>query len=51
MQPALRKTLKIAGWSFGTLFLLLCTFVGLLAFPGFLFAHKLAARKPGGLFR
>jgi hypothetical protein len=36
------KTLKVAGWSIGTLFALLALFVGLLAFPGFLFAHKLA---------
>jgi hypothetical protein len=35
------KTLKVAGWSIGTLFALLALFVGLLAFPGFLFAHKL----------
>lgn len=41
MRPTLRKTLKVTGWSFGGLFLLLGTFVGLLLFPGFLFAHKL----------
>ena len=41
MKPKLRKTLKVAGWSFGGLLLLLGTFVGLLLFPGFLFAHKL----------
>jgi hypothetical protein len=29
------------GWSFGGILLLLGTLVGLLAFPGFLFAHKL----------
>ena len=41
MHSTLRKTLKVAGWSFGSLFVLLVTFVALLAFPGFLFAHKL----------
>jgi hypothetical protein len=41
MQKAVRKTLKVAGWSVGALALLLATFMGLLAFPGFLFAHKL----------
>jgi hypothetical protein len=41
MHAALRKSLKVAGWSFGTLFALLALFAGLLAFPGFLFAHKL----------
>ena len=41
MRATIRKTLKVAGWSFGALFTLLCIFVGLLAFPGFLFAHKL----------
>jgi len=41
MHSSVRKTLKVAGWSFGTLFLLLCIFLGLLLFPGFLFAHRL----------
>jgi len=41
MHKAARRTLKVTGWSFGGLVLLLGTFIGLLAFPGFLFAHKL----------
>jgi hypothetical protein len=41
MRSTLRKTLKVAGWSFGGLVLLFSTFMGLLLFPGFLFAHKL----------
>jgi len=41
MRATVRKTLKIAGWSFGALLALLGIFVGLLLFPGFLFAHKL----------
>ncbi|HEU4781369.1 MAG TPA: hypothetical protein VFS58_15920 [Steroidobacteraceae bacterium] len=41
MHPKLRKLLKVSGWTFGGLMLLLGTFVGLLLFPGFLFAHKL----------
>ena len=41
MHRTVRETLKVAGWSLGGLALLLGTFVGLLAFPGFLFAHKL----------
>jgi len=41
MHSRVRRTLKVAGWSFGTLLLLLCIFMGLLLFPGFLFAHKL----------
>jgi hypothetical protein len=41
IRTRVRKTLKVAGWAFGAVFLLLATFLGLLAFPGFLFAHKL----------
>lgn len=41
MRPTLRKTLRITGWSLGSVVLLLGAFVGLLAFPGLLFAHKL----------
>ena len=37
----MRKTLRITGWSFGGGILLsLGAFIGLLVFPGFLFAHK-----------
>lgn len=45
MGRRLRKTLKIAGWSFGGLFALVVMFVGLLAFPGFMFAHQLEYRN------
>ncbi len=45
MGRRLRKTLKIAGWSFGGLFALVAMFVGLLAFPGFMFAHQLEYRN------
>jgi len=41
MHPKVRKTLTVAVWSFGALTLLLAVFIGCLAFPGFLFAHKL----------
>lgn len=41
MNSALRKTLRVTGWSFGSLVVLLGAFIALLAFPGFLFAHKL----------
>ena len=45
MGPRLRKTLKVTGWSFGGLLMLLVAFVGLLAFPGFMFAHQLEYRN------
>jgi hypothetical protein len=35
----MRKALRITGWSFGGILLSLGAFVGLLVFPGFLFAH------------
>ena len=42
----MRKTLRITGWSFGGGILLsLGAFVGLLVFPGFLFAHKTEYRN------
>lgn len=41
MGPRLRKTLKVSGWSFGSLLVLLVAFVGPLAYPGFMFAHQL----------
>ena len=41
MHSTLRKSLKFAGWSLGGVFVLLGIFIALLAFPGFLFAHKL----------
>jgi hypothetical protein len=41
IRTRVRKTLKVAGWAFAAVFLVLATFMGLLAFPGFLFAHKL----------
>lgn len=41
MHITLRRAFKVAGWSFGTLLLLLCIFLGLLLFPGFLFAHRI----------
>lgn len=41
MGPRLRKTLKVTGWSFGSLLVLLVAFVGPLAYPGFMFAHQL----------
>lgn len=45
MGPRLRKTLKITGWSFGGLLALLGVFIGLLVFPGFMFAHQLEYRN------
>ena len=45
MGQRLRNTLKITGWSFGGLFALVAAFVGLLAFPGFMFAHQLEYRN------
>ena len=45
MGPRLRKTLKITGWSFGGLLALVGLFIGLLAFPGFMFAHQLEFRN------
>jgi len=41
MNSTRRKSLKVAGWSFGSLAMLLAVFMALLAFPGFLFAHKI----------
>jgi hypothetical protein len=35
-----RKVLRIAGWSLGSLLVLLAAFIALLAFPGFMFAHE-----------
>ena len=45
MGHRLRKALKITGWSFGGLLVLVAAFVGLLAFPGFMFAHQLEYRN------
>ena len=45
MGSGLRKALRIGGWSFGGLLLLVVLFVGLLAFPGFMFAHQLEYRN------
>lgn len=45
MGTRIRRTLKITGWSFGGLLLLIVAFVGLLAFPGFMFAHQLEYRN------
>jgi len=40
-----RRTLKACGWTLGGLLALLLVFTGLLAFPGFLFAHQLEHRN------
>jgi hypothetical protein len=45
MGQRLGKILKITGWSFGGLLALVAAFVGLLAFPGFIFAHQLEYRN------
>ena len=45
MNPAFKKALKIGGWSLGGLLGLLLIFIGLLAFPGFMFAHQLEYRN------
>ena len=45
MRTGIRKALKITGWSFGSLLVLLAVFVSLLAFPGFMFAHQLEYRN------
>jgi len=45
MNPTLKKTLKAGGWSLGGLLALLILFVGLLAFPGFMFAHQVEYRN------
>lgn len=45
MGTRIRRALKITGWSFGGLLLLIVAFVGLLAFPGFMFAHQLEYRN------
>ena len=45
MNRVLKKTLVISGWSLGTVLALLGAFIGLLAFPGFMFAHQLEYRN------
>ena len=42
MNRRLRGILKLMGWSIGGFVLLLTAFAGLLAFPGFMFAHEVA---------
>lgn len=41
MSSRLRRVLKISGWCFGSLLVVVGAFIGLLAFPGFMFAHQL----------
>ena len=45
MKPAVRRTLRICGWSFGALLLPAVVFAGLLAFPGLFFAQKFEYRN------
>jgi hypothetical protein len=40
MTLTIRGVLKATGWTLGGLFLVLLMFVGLLAFPAFMFAHE-----------
>src|SRR5262245_46550951 len=40
MTSGFRTVLKSTGWSLVPLFLVLVVFVGLLTFPGFMFAHE-----------
>jgi hypothetical protein len=42
MATRLRRILKTTGWSIGGVLLLVIVFVGLLAFPGFMFAHSVS---------
>lgn len=45
MNPTFKKALKAGGWSLGGVLGLLVILIGLLAFPGFMFAHQLAYRN------
>ena len=45
MNRTLAKTMKVGGWASGGLVSLLAVFIGLLAFPGFMFAHQLQYRN------
>ena len=45
MASRLRRVFKFAGWSLGTVFVLLAAFMALLAWPGLLFAHQLEYRN------
>jgi hypothetical protein len=40
MKPGIRKVLRVGGWTVGSAVLLLFSFIALLAFPGFMFAHE-----------
>jgi hypothetical protein len=42
MTSRLRRALKIGGWCLGSAVAMLLAFIGLLAFPGFMFAHQMA---------
>jgi len=41
MTSSWRRALKIGGWCLGSVVAMLAAFIGLLAFPGFMFAHQL----------
>jgi hypothetical protein len=45
MGTRLRKAFRIGGWSIGGLLMMAIAFAGLLAFPGFMFAHQLEYRN------